>query len=104
MGTIAGWNYALDWATWRFGFVRKVLEPPPLLLVKDGRMMRANMRRELISPGELMSSLREQGVDKLEDVKRARMEPNGRLSVIKEEGAAGGEPRRPLPSPAGTAQ
>ena len=47
------------------------------------------MSRELISYEELQSMLREQGVDDFAQVREARMEPDGRLSVITE-----GEHRR----------
>ena len=36
-----------------------------------------------IGVSELMAGLREQGVDKLADVKMARMEPDGSISVIR---------------------
>lgn len=48
-----------------------VAHPPALLLVKDGRMLRRNMRHELITEDELMSQLRHQGRDDLKLVKRA---------------------------------
>src|SRR5690349_11916057 len=30
--TIAGWNYALDWVTFHVPFVRRIIEPKPLVL------------------------------------------------------------------------
>jgi uncharacterized membrane protein YcaP (DUF421 family) len=47
--------------------------------------MRRNMRRELITEDELMSQLREQGVERVEEVKRACLEGDGRVSVIKKD-------------------
>lgn len=83
MSTIAGWNWFMDWASWRWNAVRRFAEPPPLVLVRRGRMLARNMRREYVTTPELMAALREQGVDKLADVKMARMEADGRISVIK---------------------
>lgn len=40
------------------------------------------MRRELITEDELMSELRQQGVESLADVKQAYMEADGSISVI----------------------
>ncbi|MCF6159661.1 MAG: DUF421 domain-containing protein [wastewater metagenome] len=40
------------------------------------------MRREFITEDELMSKLREQGVEQLEKVKIAYMEGDGRISAI----------------------
>ena len=100
VGTIAGWNWLMDWASFRFPRVARFAEPGPLVLVRRGRMVPRNLRREFITVPELMATLREQGVDKLADVKIARMEPDGQISVIRrqppenERGAprAGGDP------------
>jgi uncharacterized membrane protein YcaP (DUF421 family) len=59
---------------------------PPLKLVRDGRELPLNLRRELITHEELISQLRLQGVNTLEDVKKAYMEPDGRISVVKRQG------------------
>lgn len=83
VGTIAGWNWLMDWGAYRFNAVRRLSEPGPLVLVRRGRMIARNMRREYITTPELMASLREQGIDKLADVKMARMEPDGQISVIR---------------------
>jgi uncharacterized membrane protein YcaP (DUF421 family) len=89
VATIAGWNWLMDWASYRYRWVRRLAEPTPLVLVRRGRMIRRNMRREYLTNAELMACLREQGIDKLADVKMARMEPDGQISVIRE--PSGGE-------------
>jgi uncharacterized membrane protein YcaP (DUF421 family) len=76
------WAFALDWIGFhneRFG---KLVHPPPLPLVEDGELRRPNLRRELITVEELMSQLREQGVEDISQVKRAQMEGDGRISVV----------------------
>jgi uncharacterized membrane protein YcaP (DUF421 family) len=83
VGTLVGWNWLLDWAGYRFNAVRRFVEPPPVVLIRHGRLIGRNLRRELITIPELMASLRTQGVDKLADVKIARMEPDGGISVIR---------------------
>ena len=60
--TIVAWEYLLDWLAWRFPLVRPYLKPPALTLVKDGRVISAAMRKEMISEDELEGQLREQGV------------------------------------------
>lgn len=84
--TIAGWNWMLDWMTFRFSWLRRVLEPKPLPLVKDGQPQRRNLRKEMITNEELMAALREQGVEQLEQVKLAMMESDGKISVVKKSG------------------
>lgn len=88
VATLAGWNWLLDWAGFHWRWARRLAEPAPLVVVRRGRMQRAAMRREMLTPQELMSALREQGVDKLHQVKIARMEADGQISVIRQDDAA----------------
>jgi uncharacterized membrane protein YcaP (DUF421 family) len=85
VGTIVFWSYALDWLGYYFPRLGWLVHPPPLLLVRDGQMLRKNMRLELITKEELMSQLREQGVSDLSQVKAAYMEGDGHISVIQHE-------------------
>ena len=82
--TIIFWNFAIDWASYHSPSLRRVLQPQPLILVKNGRMNRHNMRKELITKEELLSELRERGVDDLSIVKEARIEEDGHISVVKQ--------------------
>jgi uncharacterized membrane protein YcaP (DUF421 family) len=83
-GTLIGWNYLLDWLAFRWEFVARLLEPPPLPLVRNGRMLHRNLREELITQDELRSQLREQGIEDVAEVKLAYLEPDGAISVIKQ--------------------
>jgi uncharacterized membrane protein YcaP (DUF421 family) len=95
VATIIGWNYALDWLAQAFPRLRPVIHPPPLPLVQDGRLLRQNMRKEFITEEELMSQLRQQGCEELSTVKKAYIEGDGRISVIRmDEGNASHAPRR----------
>lgn len=80
--TIIGWSYALNWLGYKFPGIQRLLTPPPLMLVKSGRMLYRNMRRELITEDELMLQLRKQGIDTLREVHKAFMEADGSISVI----------------------
>lgn len=96
---IGFWDYLLDWLGFRFPRFQRLLRPAPLALVEDGRVIRRNLRREMITNEELLSLLREQGVETVAEVKRAYLEGDGRVSVIKkkqgggeDEDAGGGDP------------
>ncbi|HEX6186107.1 MAG TPA: YetF domain-containing protein [Pyrinomonadaceae bacterium] len=89
VGTIVGWDYLLDWLGFNFPTLGRVLRPAPLPLVKDGQLLRRNMRKEMITTEELMSLLREQGVESLDEVRRCYLEGDGHVSVIKSD--AGGD-------------
>jgi uncharacterized membrane protein YcaP (DUF421 family) len=82
VGVIVGWNYALDWASFHFDAVRRFSEPPPLLLIQKGRILHRNLRREYITVQDLLSLLRQQGIDDVGEVKKAYLEGDGQFSVI----------------------
>lgn len=83
VGTIMAWDYLLDWASSRFRFLGTLIHPKPLLLVRDGRLLRANMRRELMSDEELWSELRQHGIRDLDEVRLAYLEGDGKVSVFR---------------------
>lgn len=80
--TIVFWNYAIDWLTYHSETFRKLLEPNPLRLVMDGKMLHRNMRKELISKSDILSHMRENGIESLSDVAAAYMESDGRITII----------------------
>ena len=82
VSTIVFWNVVVDWLAYRWSFLRKLLEPRPLLLIRDGQLLRHNMRKELVTEDELLAQLRKQGVEKVQEVKRAFMESDGKVTVI----------------------
>jgi uncharacterized membrane protein YcaP (DUF421 family) len=94
--TIIFWSYTLNWLGFRFPAVQRLVHPPPLPLVKDGKLLKRNMRRELITEEELMGKIREQGIDDLSQVKEAYMEGDGRISVIAGEGKSQGAPEQKI--------
>jgi uncharacterized membrane protein YcaP (DUF421 family) len=83
VATIIGWNYLLDWAAYRFPAVAKLAEPPPLLLVRRGRVLKGSLRQEMLTEDDLMSKLREHGVDDVAQVKKAYIEGDGSVTVIR---------------------
>jgi uncharacterized membrane protein YcaP (DUF421 family) len=86
VGTIVGWDYFLNWLGYRSRWVHDLLRPAPLPLIKDGRLLRRNLRQELITTDELMSELRQQGIDSVAAVRRCYLEGDGHFSVITDQG------------------
>lgn len=89
VATIFGWNVLLDWLSYRSRTMHWLLHPPRLLLVRDGRVHDKNLRAQMLTRGDLLEQLREQGVDDLRVVKCCSLESDGHLSVIKNEPASG---------------
>lgn len=83
VSTILFWTYCLEWLSHRFPFINRMLHAPTLLLIENGKMLRKNMRAELVTVEELMAQLRENGIESCAQVKRACMEADGMISIIK---------------------
>ena len=83
VGTIIAWNWVIDWLNFRAPALRGWLEPPPLLLVQNGRLLHRNLRHEFVTEEELKSKMREKGVSDVAEVAKAYMESDGTISVIK---------------------
>jgi uncharacterized membrane protein YcaP (DUF421 family) len=83
ISTIFGWNHLLDWLSFRSEAIHRLLEPPPLLVVRDGRIIRRSLRSEFLRPEDLEEQLRKQGIASLAEVRRCYIEADGRVSVIR---------------------
>lgn len=83
ISTIVFWNVTVDWLSYRFPSFRRLVQPRTLLLIDRGRILHRNLRQELMSTSDLMGKLREKGVERPEQVKRAYMESDGTITVIK---------------------
>jgi uncharacterized membrane protein YcaP (DUF421 family) len=81
VATIIFWSALLNSLAFLFQPFRRVVRHKPLVLVRDGCLLRGNMAKELVTDSELFSQLREHGVTGLNQVRLARMEPDGKLSV-----------------------
>lgn len=86
IGTIVFWDYFLDFLGFRSAFFSRILEPRPVVLVKNGRILRNNLKTEMITEDELMSQLRQRGIEDIADVKECCLESNGEFSVIRFDG------------------
>lgn len=101
--TIVFWNILIDWLGFHVPAIGRVLQEPPLPLVTDGRVIRRNLRRELMTMDELDAVLRKNGIDDVSKVRFAAMESDGEISVIpfEEKGAGSKGGRGKSRDPAG---
>ena len=82
VAVVLAWDWAINWLEFRFPLVARLTAEPPVVIVRNGRMLRRSMRRELITEEELMACLRKHGVGSLDDAERVTVESTGELSVI----------------------
>lgn len=83
MSTLLGWNVLFDYLAFRFPSLRRLLQSPALCLIRDGQILKRNLRREFMSEEELLAKLREHEITNPADVRLAYMESDGTISVIK---------------------
>jgi uncharacterized membrane protein YcaP (DUF421 family) len=80
--TLALLQRLTSFVSWRFGFMRKILEGEPVVIVQDGKLIERNLRRERLTPADVSEEARSHQIDSLEKVKWAVLEPNGSISFI----------------------
>lgn len=82
---LIAWSYALNWLAYAVPAIDWLVSPRALPVVRDGRLLRRDMRAELLIEEELMRLLRMKGVEELGEIRMATVEGDGTLSVIKRE-------------------
>lgn len=97
--TIICWSVLLNFLGFHFKPIRRFLLPPPICIVKDGVKQQRNLRRELITSEELNEILRLHEIEHLSEVKRAYLEPDGQITVIRQEGKKSGASTMPREAP-----
>lgn len=80
--TILFWSVVLDAVSYRWPRLGKILKARPKPLIEDGRLNRRIMRRELMTDVEVYAQLRLHGIERLDQVHRAYLEPNGMISIV----------------------
>ena len=65
--------------------VEKLLNGTPTLLVSHGRLIERHLGQERISTDELFGEMHKAGLENLDEVRFAILEPDGRIAIIPEE-------------------
>ena len=93
-GVIFFWATLIDYLDFRFPRLR-LSEGGPVPVVRDGRLLRRNMKRQQVTEDEVMSQLRQHGYTALSEVSNAYIEGDGHFSVIGRGRGNGNPPRKP---------
>jgi len=86
--TLVFWSYLLDFVSFQFPLIQRFTSAPRLCLVRDGKLLRKNMRREFITDEELNAKIRHEGVEDVATVKRMYLEADGEMSLIRNDKAS----------------
>jgi uncharacterized membrane protein YcaP (DUF421 family) len=76
-------HWILSYFTESSNTLSRLIKGTDTVLIKDGRTDRAALKRAHMSDDDLDEDLREQGVEDRKDVKLARLERSGKVSVIR---------------------
>lgn len=97
VATILFWSVVLDALAYWSPQLATIIDGQPRTLITNGTIQRRAARWELVTDAEVLSQLRLHGITDLHEVRRAYLEPNGQISVIR---ADGDEPEQPNDHPA----
>lgn len=61
---------------------RRLVDIPPLIIVRHGRALERNLRKPQMSEADLEAKLRKQGVHSIDRVDEAMFESTGELSIV----------------------
>lgn len=63
--------------------MERLINAMPSLIFYDGIFIEKTMAKEAITKGEIFSTIRNSGIDQIEDVKAVVMELNGQITVVR---------------------
>jgi uncharacterized membrane protein YcaP (DUF421 family) len=67
----------------RSGWVSRLIDGEPTIIVENGKLLRQRLRHVRLVEADIMEAARSsQGIEKLEEIKFAIIERNGKISVI----------------------
>jgi uncharacterized membrane protein YcaP (DUF421 family) len=71
--------------SFRFRVFDHAIDGSPLLLIRDGKVDEKVLRAQRITDEQLSASLHSEGLEAVSQVKRAFVEPDGTISIVKSE-------------------
>jgi uncharacterized membrane protein YcaP (DUF421 family) len=82
ISTIGLLTVALSYLSFRFKRLRPVLGGEPIVLIEDGEVIDANLRRQRLTREEIGAEARLNGIGSIEDIRWGILETNGRISFV----------------------
>jgi uncharacterized membrane protein YcaP (DUF421 family) len=81
--TLVGADILISLWKQRSESVEKLVESVPLIIMENGKLLKDRMDKERIGEGDILSSARElQGLERLDQIKYAILEPNGGITIV----------------------
>lgn len=96
IATLLGLERLSDYLGWRFPRFRRSTSGTPVILVADGKPLMRTLRAEHLTIEDVTTTAREtHGLERLDQIKWAVLEPSGGISVVP--WSVADEPGRPVP-------
>ncbi len=80
--TLISLNYAVGWVTTRSRRLETLIEGEPVLIARDGKLLEAVLKRELVTRADVEAAMRQQGCLQIQDVAMAVLEINGHITIV----------------------
>jgi uncharacterized membrane protein YcaP (DUF421 family) len=81
-GTMALLTVLVSYVSFRFPRARPLLDGLPIVVIQDGKVLDANLRRERMTKAELALEARLQQIESLDQVSWAILETSGQISFV----------------------
>jgi len=85
--TLLGLNAFTLMLTWRWKFFDRWINSTPLVLIQDGEPIDDRLKRSKIDEADILEEGRNQGLERLDQIKYAVLERNGSISIIPQSGS-----------------
>ncbi|GEC89031.1 MULTISPECIES: DUF421 domain-containing protein [Brevibacillus] len=82
MGVFALFPVLMEWLSLKSKFLRDLFEGKATVLIKEGKILEDNLKKERLTAEDLMEHLRVKNVFRVADVEFALMETSGEVSVL----------------------
>ena len=83
--TFAFLAIAMSWITYLFPRAERLLDGEPRVVIRDGQLLKENLRRDRITQREVESEMRLAGIADMTQVAWAILEPQGKISFIEKD-------------------
>ena len=75
-------NRAFTWLVVQSPELRHWIEGEPVLIVRDGKLLKDRMKKEGLTREHIMAAMREHGIGELDKVQMAVLEVDGTISIV----------------------
>ena len=95
IATLIGLDIALSLLKQRYPWLDNALEGQPLILVEHGRPIRERMDKERVDSSDILEAARRlRGLERMEQIKYAVLERDGKITIVPEPGEQASSPQR----------